>query len=496
VKKYNQRGAQRTLFASSLLSVALYLLCGCSPTSSTSVSPAQIDRAENAGNFTEASRLIDACIAGNQLSGEQIYELSWRKEKMRRIRMDFDRDKAEVLEYIRKYYPEAGNKQLAQWEAAKSLECMMIDGEKRYFHNSASNLFLIDSAAAACKRAADQPPANRKETTLEKHLPKVVASLRANGQTQAAPVSMTVTYSVTLKPDAVPDGEVVRCWLPYARDDCRRQTDIRLLSVSDDRYILSPPSYAHRTIYMEKTARKGEPLTFSLAFSYRSAPEWFHLDAQELQPYDTGSELYRAYTAERPPHIVFSNSIRELSQRIIGDETQLYEKIKRLIVYIDKTYPWASSRDYSTIDSIPEYVMTQGHGDCGLVTLLFVTLARYNGIPARWQSGFMMHPNSTNMHDWSEYYIEGLGWIPMDESFGVNHFATDDDVRYFYTNGTDAYRWVVNSDYSLPLYPAKIFPRSDIMDFQRGELEWKGGNLYYDQWDWDFDVSYLENVDE
>jgi transglutaminase-like putative cysteine protease len=472
--------------------IALSLLCDCAPTTTPSIS--QIDKEEKAGNFTEATRLINAGIAGNQLSEEQIYELAWRKEKMHRIRLEFDKDKAEVLEYIRKYYPDVDDAQLAQWEAAKSLECMMIDGKKKYFESSAPNLFRIDSEAAARKREVDRPSVDRKEVTLQKHLPEVVACLSENGQTQAAPVRMKVTYSVTLKPDAVPDGEVVRCWLPYPREDNRRQSDVRLLAVNDDRhhYILSPASCAHRTLYMEKTARKGEPLTFGLSFSYLAAPEWFHLAAQDVRSYDTNSELYRAYTAERPPHIVFSDSIRALSQRIIGDETRIYEKIKRLFACVDAAYPWASSRDYSTIDNIPEYVMEHGHGDCGQVSLLFIALARYNGIPARWQSGFMMHPNSLNLHDWSEYYIEGLGWVPMDESFGVNQFATDDAVRYFYSNGIDAYRWIVNSDYSQPLYPAKIYPRSDDMDFQRGELEWKGGNLYYDCWDWDFDVSYTE----
>jgi transglutaminase-like putative cysteine protease len=119
-----------------------------------------------------------------------------------------------------------------------------------------------------------------------------------------------------------------------------------------------------------------------------------------------------------------------------------------------------------------------------------MTVARYNGIPARWQSGFTMQPGSLNLHDWSEFYIEGIGWIPMDQSFGINSFAIDDEVKYYYTNGIDAYRLIVNSDFSQPLFPSKIYLRSDDVDFQRGELEWRGGNIYYDQWEWDFDVSY------
>ena len=104
-----------------------------------------------------------------------------------------------------------------------------------------------------------------------------------------------------------------------------------------------------------------------------------------------------------------------------------------------------------------------------------------------------MHPDGLNLHDWSEFYIEGMGWMPMDQSFGINRFTDDEKVRYIYSNGMDAYRWIVNNDYSQPLFPEKIYPRSETVDFQRGELEWKGGNLYFDKWSWDFDVTYTNN---
>jgi len=166
--------------------------------------------------------------------------------------------------------------------------------------------------------------------------------------------------------------------------------------------------------------------------------------------------------------------------------------MRKIFVWINSTFPWAGAREYSTIPNIPQYVLANGHGDCGQVTLLFMTLARYSGIPVRWQSGLTMQPGGLNLHDWSEFYLEGIGWVPMDQSFGINTFAETDDMKYFYTNGIDAYRLIVNNDFSQPLFPAKIFHRSDDVDFQRGELEWRGGNIYYDQWKWDFEVTYNE----
>jgi len=33
--------------------------------------------------------------------------------------------------------------------------------------------------------------------------------------------------------------------------------------------------------------------------------------------------------------------------------------------------------------------------------------------------------------------------------------------------------------------------RSEIVDFQRGEVEWRGGNLYFNQWSWNFNVEEI-----
>ena len=125
--------------------------------------------------------------------------------------------------------------------------------------------------------------------------------------------------------------------------------------------------------------------------------------------------------------------------------------------------------------------------------MLFITLCRLNGIPARWQTAWTMFPWKKNgMHDWSEIYLEPYGWVPVDpyESVGYSSISQDgtpadrDKLRIFYFGGMDGYRLVANRDHGAPLSPAKTFPRSDDIDFQRGEVEWEGGNLYYDAFDY------------
>jgi len=470
----------------SIIAFAVFLSACSSPPAK--VGMARIDAEEAAGNFAEATRMIDFYIAENTLSPAAVYELNVRKDLMQRIRLDFGKDRAAVEEYISRYYPDVDDEMLARWEKAKTLEGMVIDGKKWYYNRAASNLFRLDKEAKARKAEIDATADEK--SVLPLHLSEIVNALSKSGKTQAPPVNMRVKYELTLKPNAIPDGETVRCWLPYPREDHRRQTNVQLLSANSDHYVISPAEYAHRTIYMEKTTQKDEPLTFAIEFTYRYAAEWFNIQEKTIQPCDTQTELYQTFTAERPPHVVFTDTIKAISQRIAGSEKNPYLKLKKLFEWINTTFPWAGAREYSTLQNIPQYVVENGHGDCGQVTLLLITLARYNGIPARWQSGFQMQPGNLNMHDWGEYYIEGVGWIPVDQSYGIKNYNDNDDIRYFYANGIDAYRWIVNSDFSQPLFPAKIFWRSDDVDFQRGELEWRGGNIYYNLWTWDMEVTY------
>ena len=62
----------------------------------------------------------------------------------------------------------------------------------------------------------------------------------------------------------------------------------------------------------------------------------------------------------------------------------------------------------------------------------------------------------------------------------------------FYLGGIDSWRMIVNRDYGMTLQPKKKYPRSETVDFQRGEVEWKGGNLYYDQWTWRMQIEYID----
>lgn len=431
--------------------------------------------------------LLFAC----QSPGTDQVSADWERERMERIKIDFSRTEDDVKRYIRKYIPGVTDEQMRHWEEAGALEYMVIDGEKRYFRHAAPNLFRVDSAARAIRIARDGDPPGGSDKVNRKHVPEVIRAVKKLKADTALPVRMRVKYTLTVKANAVPDGEVIRCWLPYPKDKQRRQKEVRFISAGEPDYILSPGSYQHSTLYMEKRAVKDQPAVFSEAFEFTSYAEWRGLKPEDVLPYDTTTCLYKEYTAERETHIRFSPRIKQLAERLAGDEPNPLLKAQRYFRWINDNFPWASAREYSTIPNIPEYVLDNNHGDCGQVTLLFITLCRCSGIPAHFQSGFMMHPGAWNLHDWAEVYFEGVGWVPVDQSFGIPVYAQTPEEEMFFLGGIDAWRMIVNNDYSMPLYPEKKYPRSETVDFQRGEVEWKGGNLYFNQWDYDMEIEYL-----
>lgn len=115
-------------------------------------------------------------------------------------------------------------------------------------------------------------------------------------------------------------------------------------------------------------------------------------------------------------------------------------------------------------------------------------MLRYKGIPARWQSGWMTHPGEVNLHDWAEVYFEEAGWIPVDISFGRGEPVSIPPGREFFMSGIDSYRLYINSGFSGDFFPEKRFPRSETVDFQRGEVESDQWNLYFDHWNYKMDL--------
>ena len=431
---------------------------------------AQVD----AGDFAGAEAAIAAALATS--APEQARELEYQRERMHRIRLDFDHDVDDVRERVQRQIPDLAEEEFARWDAQGLFERMDIDGRRLYFDRTASNLFRI-SAEARARRADPKPFVGSPLESVHPHHRAVVAGT-------ATPNRVRIVQSLSVDADAVPAGETVRAWIPYPRAIEGQQEDIVFVSSEPATHVLAPESAMQRTIYFEKPAKAGEKTEFSVSYDLTIAARHVDVDPAKVTAADITPEL-APFVAERAPHVVFTDDLRAFSQQVVGDEKNPWKIARKLFAAVDRI-PWAGAREYSTISNISDYALHAGHADCGQQTLLLVALLRLNGIPARWQSGMMFAENGYwNLHDWGQLYIAPYGWMPMDVTFGRLD-DPDPAVAGFYLGGLDAWRIAFNDDYSRPFEPAKTHFRSETVDLQRGEVEWSGGNLYFNQWDYDF----------
>ena len=472
-----------------LLCCALPALASLPPAGPPAIA-AQIDH----GHFEAARKAIDQALAKPGLSAQAREALEFQRERMRRILLDFTLTADDAKARIRKQIPDLGDAEFARWDKAGLLEHMVIDGRTLYFTRAPSYLYRL-STQARHRRALQTPITDGPNETLNDHHRAVLRQALASGKTAVLPMRVRVTQSVTVKADAVPAGETLRAWIPYPRPIPGQQDDIRLVASTPAGARVAPADTLQRTAYLEAPAKAGQPTVFKLTYELTLRAQYHSIDPAKVVPATITPEL-GPFVSERSPHIVFTDDLRAFSRKVVGDEKNPYRIAQKLFAAVDRI-PWAGAREYSTISNISDYTLHAGHGDCGEQTLLLLTLLRMNGIPARWQSGWMFSEGTyDNIHDWGQLYLAPYGWVPVDVTFGQLHPGPGDDPRlqWFYLGGLDAYRIAFNDDYSRPFVPAKQFPRSETVDSQRGEVEWRGGNLYFDQWDYHFDWQFLHRA--
>ncbi len=484
-------GAYRASF---VISIALLLYSGefvsAASSESSSRLAAIIQSIEN-GHFQEAEAQIARALAQPNLDSERRAEYEFQRERMRRILLDFTLTDEEVRSQLGRQIPDLTAEQLEAWNSAGLLECQVIDGRKLYFNRAPSNLFRL-SADAAARRAGRKPFFDSPLEKVHPHHREVRDAALASGESSVAPRRVRITQSITVEADAVPAGETIRVWLPFPRSIPGQQQKIRVIDSSPAKHTIAPEAALQRAVYFEDSARSGKPAEFSITYELTIFARYFAVDESKVVPASMTDDLAR-HTGERPPHIVFTEAMRNFSREVVGDEKNPYRIAQKLFAAVDRI-PWAGAREYSTIANISDYALKAGHADCGQQTLLLMTLLRLNGIPARWQSGWIFSDGEyDNMHDWGWLYLAPYGWVPMDVTFGRMR-SGDAAIDNFYLGGLDAYRVVFNDDYSQPLIPNKQHFRSETVDFQRGEVEWRGGNVYFDRWDYAFKAQVLSGA--
>lgn len=484
-----------TVFRLSLLLLVLPLLLF---SQQIPVSPA-IEKAaalEEEGRFIEATIVLGTALA-NQISSpypEIRKQLEFELDRLDRIRKDYSLSKNRLFEVLQSSVRDITEKEFERWIGEGRFDYRLIDSVQYFVGPSRSNLFFRYSELVS--RRIDLPDLSR----FEQSALNAVRTIKQAAQERQAPFVLPKSFhnimAVTLDADAIPTGETVRAWLPIPRA-FPHQISFRLQTTSNP--VISVGDYESpiRSVVLEQKTEKGKPTEFRIDYEYTAFGIWFDLQPSAVQPYDIASPFYRSYVSEAP-HVKFTDQIRRLSQELAGADTNALVKARKFYNWISENIKYSYALEYSTIRNISDYCLTKKYGDCGQEALLFIALCRANGIPARWQSGWLTMPGGKTIHDWTEIYILPYGWVPVDPYMGIfamQYFNGPEEqrreIRDFYFGGLDQYRMAANSDHSQELTPPKRSMRSDNVDFQRGELEYGGINIYFDKYKYNLTVEEI-----
>jgi hypothetical protein len=433
---------------------------------------------------------VSCCQLGAQSlplpKAADLEKLSFAAERLRRLPLDYPLSGDQLYQALLESVPDLAKAEFSEWEQQGRFDHIWLEGEKRYHYAGRSNLFFRYPDLR--RRRIDQGDQAALETSMLAYCRRIKEAATHTVDRFVLPQRFRATMTMTVAENKIPAGETARCWLPYPRA-FPFQTDMEIIEAVPPVVAVDEPLSPIRSVYLEQRVESGKPVEFSVQFEFTSWATCTAIVPDQVRPYDTRRGDFMQYTAEQSPHILFTPELRAWAAQIVGGEKNPYRKARRIYDWVSDNMRYSYMIEYSLIDNLSMYAYRHRYGDCGVQALLFITLCRICGVPARWQGCWMFFPGEKTIHDWAEFYIEPYGWMPCDPyegSWAMHDITTlteseRHEIKDFYFGNMSAFRMVANSEQNAALYPAKNSFRSDVVDFQRGEVEWGTQNLYFNE---------------
>ncbi len=422
--------------------------------------PEDILKKKWAGDFEGALALIDYRLSHAELTEMMRDRLIIEREILKQLPAEYPYNREKALEIARERIPDFTEAELDQLELEGALDYIYVHGERHYYRRFFRTLLYVNPYVRG--RAGIQPdPENQM-------LDETIASLKKNGEERW---HIRIRHTMRVRDHAFIPHETYLAHLPIPKPSAQTG-NIRLIAPDADA-IVAPENEHQRTIAFRRTLAESEP--FAVEYEYDNTVRYIDpLAANEGVGvvYPNAEPPCPADLAEQAPHISFTPYLRDLARQLTGDETRPVYIARRFYDYCTTKVKYTFMRDYFLVDNGSEYAALNQKGDCGIQALLFITLCRIAGIPARWQSGLYTPADGIGNHDWAQFYVEPYGWLFCDCSFGGSAWRSGCMERWnFYFGNLDPYRMVANDCYQQPFNPSKQHMRIDPYDNQCGECE-------------------------
>lgn len=139
-----------------------------------------------------------------------------------------------------------------------------------------------------------------------------------------------------------------------------------------------------------------------------------------------------------------NEDVIKLALEIVGKEKNPYKRAKLIYNYMCENFEVSSSLRKN--DSNPLELLKRKKGDSYDFAVIYTALLRSCGVPCLTDAGILINLDmTTQSHWWCEFYIDKVGWIPVDVALGCGleyKKWTDSDIledREFYFGNLDAH---------------------------------------------------------
>ena len=422
--------------------------------------PEDIMKKKWAGDYEGALQLIDYRLKNAELTPMLRDRLEIEKQIIQRLPGEYPIPRDEAIRMMQERIPDFTEAEFDQLELDGALDYMYIRGERHYYRRFLKTLLHVNPMIM--KRAKVEPDPE------DEMLDATIASLKKNKEEKW---HIHIRHEMYVRDFAFIPGETYLAHLPLPMS-CAQTENIRLINMDEDA-VIAPEDYPQRTAsFKRKMDASGK---FCVEYEYDNVARYVDITKTSegnMPVYPNAAPVCDADLAEQLPHIRFTPYLRSLADEIKGDSADPIEIVRKIYAYVTTKVKYTFMREYFTVENGSEYAALNLKGDCGIQTLLFVTLCRICGIPARWQAGLYTPADGIGNHDWSQFYVEPFGWLFCDCSFGGSAWRAGNMERWdFYLGNLDPYRMVCNSAYQQSFYVPKQHMRIDPYDNQCGECE-------------------------
>lgn len=435
--------------------------------------PEDIRRVKEYGDFAMAQQMIGRRLLKN-LPEALRQRLLLEQEILRQLPAQYPHGWTEAVRLMEETFSDFGEMELHQLVADGAVEWIYIQGKIRLKDNFIAN--LIKTREELPSRLRDRMLLDRKLENF-RLLNQVMQEMKKQ---ERIGCYFRIRSTVTVHEEAQRPGEKIQVQIPIPVE-YSQVGHFRLLNQMPDGWAVAPGQYPQRTVCLETISRPGQ--AFQVEYEFETEMHYWNPElAEEMSGKSVGiSEKgmdFAGYLGEELPHICFSPYLKNLTEEVIGGEKDSLKKARKIYDFITINVMYSFVRSYFTISRQVEFAATSLKGDCGIQALLFITMCRIAGIPARWQSGLYATPLEIGCHDWAQFYLEPFGWLYADCSFGGAAYRAGDMERWeFYFGNLDPYRLPAASSYQKDFYFPKKYLRSDPYDNQVGEVEYDSAGL-------------------